>query len=251
MKQNLTLNFSGIDARGYATVGVGGAYGQVSKFEGDITGSNSRIRINARNKVWERYLRMSGAYSRRDTKSWITAISRNSNSLSFKASSKYLSKYLTKYLNPRGNGRSSLILTTTDRESENNFGRKRSSSTKEVELGHTRTLFRGPLNASLIYRNDKSKADDITRNTTKIALVGTYSKRLLRRIGWKTSAKAHISKKQKLKTSGFSISNGFRYRLRLWSLHAKHSYSLTKYSNSKVSTNLVLLTASRSFMRVF
>ena len=246
LNQSIFLALGNMDAMGYATVTVSGKYGFAEAFEGDITGKDTILSIFATNRVWKDYIDLFASYKSKDIRSWLTVNTQKNDELIFTGET----EYLTKYLNPGGNGRTGLRFTGRRRTDFDNFEDKRTNTSLYINIRHQRKLLRGLLSGSITYSNMKSKFASSTIDTLTSEYRAEYKRWLLRRILWNAKILNTSRTVNGYKSVTTSISNKFKYRLRVWSFGAEHEYIMTRYPNSKSNENRIMLTASRSFMRL-
>jgi hypothetical protein len=243
--QNFSLTFGGIDAMGYAGMSASSVYGYSEEIDGDIGRSNFSLNVNARNKVWLKYVKLTATYRKKINKSWISAEVREQDRFVIKGNTAYLERYL----NPRGNGGTKLSFTSSMGSTSSNFDEKTTSISNSATMNHDRIFARGKLSGLISYNSNLSESSGNKRKDSLLKLSAKYKRPLLRRILWSASASTTMKTINSNRSLSSGIANSFTYALRHWSLKATHSYSIS-HTNSKRTRSRITLTASRGFGRV-
>ena len=246
LDQRISLSLEGMDAMGYATVNASGGYSYIEALKGDITGRDLNLNIYATNRVWKKHVLLTAAYTKTDYKPWLTAETQKSDLLVFTGET----LYLTRYLNPIGNGRTVLKFKGSRNSTFNTFDGKSIDTSKHIGIGYDRILLRGQLTGFIRYTNTQSEYTGNKQDTTNSELGAGYKRALFRRIAWEAKAMRASTTAGSYKTVNTSISNKFEYSLRRWSIGTAHEYRILRYSNSKSTENRIILTASRTFVRI-
>jgi hypothetical protein len=236
VNQNFSISLSGMDAMGYATVNASTRYSYTERLTGNLNYNTTTFALDARNKIWKKYISLAGSYTGEEIKSGTVSENTKKDQLSLGGSVLYFKK----------------VRIAFGAKTENNYNEYDGKSTltsKKFSIGYSRQLYNGNLIAQMLYMDTDSDFRDNSQKTANIVYSAAYRKLLLRRIPWEASLYRTKQTTDGILSVDTKLTNSFLYRLRAWSLGASHQYSLSEYLNTRTSETRIMLTASRSFIR--
>ncbi len=115
---------------------------------------------------------------------------------------------------------------------------------------YARPLFKGTLQGTFSYNAISSTASNGISSTSYEALLNaTYSRELLRTLGWQVMVQYDNKKADIIKSQSYLAQNTLNYTLREWFFTASHTYTVTHALGVSSTDNAIYFRVSRVFVR--
>jgi len=239
IEQNYSLSLSNIDLNKYVLANTSANYSTRTTISGnDINHTRYLYTLSFYNKVWKNYVDTSAVHTRSATKTYLSDFETRKETYQLRAKSTYFKN--TQFSASANHNRTFEELTGHGRSTSLSFS-----------ASHNRRLFKGHLGLAYSFTTNRSTYEGGTEkiNTTLYSL--SYSRTLIKDMLWNFYAYNSTQEASSSHTSTTSIKNTITYPLRSWLLSGYHEYRITDQSNTDRTETILLLRASRIFVRIW
>ncbi len=239
IEQNYSLTLSDIDLNRYIAAGTSADYSTRTTISGnDISHTRYAFNLDLYNKIWKRYVDANARYTRSATKTYISDFENRNEVYQLSADSTYFNN--TNFNALARHSKTFEEITGTGKSTALSFG-----------ANHNRRLYKGLLalayNFTTTRTDYEGNSDKI--NTTLYSL--NYTRTLLDDMIWRFLAQRSSQEASNSFSNITTIKNSLVYPLRSWLFSGDHEYRITEYANSERTETILMLRASRIFIRMW
>lgn len=238
IEYNFLLALNDINVNPYVGFSTSANYSFIDSFSGDIGGRTIAYSLDAFNKVWKKYVTLTGRYSKSDQSSYLDAADQKSELYRFDTISSYFKNTKLQLYAERNNSFNEAIGFSTN-------------DIAGVSAARAMNLLGGALDITASYELQDSRFTGGTDRSVTATYSGRYTKTLLKNTSWQFLAQRNESKT----TDSFSkvtyFENSLLNPLRSWVLSLEHRYTINEDNNLEYTESRILFRAARQFVRIW
>ncbi|MFQ5735521.1 MAG: hypothetical protein ACE5GY_01490 [Thermodesulfobacteriota bacterium] len=239
IEENAQFSLINIDLNRFVGADMSLTYRHTKTISGDnIDSTSDAYHVSVYNKMWKKYAYAVATYNKTTDTSYLNLIDRWKEEYRLEATSKYFKDIdLRSYYEIIKNF-------------ENIIGTNVSTN-KGFSARHKRDFYGGRLDLLFDYSTFDSTFPGGSDSLTQLRYTISYARRLLRGLEWSASIDRITQDTDTAFENDTRIHNMLRYPFRSWLLSLEHRYTVTEAPSRDFTESLLLLKASRAFVRVW